>query len=52
MTQIKEIRELKAILNIVNDLDFSNSPFPDINWFSKNKDVYLAEILEKVKQII
>lgn len=44
-----EIRELKAILNIVNDLDFSNSPFPDINWFSKNKDVYLAEILEKVK---
>lgn len=59
----KEIRELKAILNIVNDLDFSKSPFPEerkvdskgkitintLNWFSKNKDVYLAEILEKVK---
>lgn len=43
----KEIRELKAILNIVNDLDFSKSPFPDIKWFNNNKDVYLAEILEK-----
>lgn len=45
----KEIRELKAILNIINDLDFTKSPFPDIKWFGNNKDIYLAEILEKVR---
>lgn len=49
-----EIKELKAILNEKNTLDFSKSPFPEVEdkdgnkntleWFKKNKNTILGNI--------
>ena len=56
----KYIKELKAILSKTNDLDFSESPFPEdekrgekntLNWFTNNKKgnkkIQLLGILDK-----
>ena len=57
----KNIKELKAILSETNDLDFSESPFPEatnkkgetnsLNWFVNNKKgdrkIVLLSILDK-----
>lgn len=57
----KNIKELKAILSKINDLDFSESPFPEdinkkgetnsLNWFVNNKKgdrkIVLLSILDK-----
>ena len=57
----KNIKELKAILSKTNDLDFSESPFPEdinkkgetnsLNWFVNNKrgdrKIVLLSILDK-----
>ena len=57
----KNIKELKAILSEINDLDFKESPFPEVtnkkgetntlNWFTNNKKgnkkVVLLSILDK-----
>ena len=57
----KNIKELKAILAKTNDLDFSESPFPEdtnkkgekntLNWFVNNKrgdrKIVLLSILDK-----
>lgn len=51
-----EIEELKYILSIENDLDFRESPYPEIiknkkkntlNWFGKNRNIKLGKILKK-----